>query len=338
MTLYAAIDLHSNNSVLSIIDEHDRVQFERRLPNDLAVILEALAPYADQVWAIAVESTYNWYWLVDGLIDHGFDVRLVNTAAVPQYDGLKHGNDHTDARHLAHLLRLGILPEGYIYPRQQRAVRDLLRQRFHLVRRSVSLAQSIQAAWSRRSGRGLSMNALRKITPEQIAETFGDPNEQLAVLAQLRVWVALQEQVRQVESGVLETIRPSPDLKALRSTPGIGPVLGGTILLETGPIGRFAEVGNFLSYCRMVDSKRVSNGKKKGEGNAKCGNRYLCWAFIEAANYAVRYCPQIQRWYNRKASKTLRVNAIKATGHKLARASYYLLRDGGAFDVNRAFG
>jgi transposase len=94
MTLYAAIDLHSNNGVLSVIDEQDHVVFERRLPNSLEQVLQALAPFLKTLKALAVESTYNWYWLVDGLMDAGVDVRLVNTAAVPQYAGLKHGNDH----------------------------------------------------------------------------------------------------------------------------------------------------------------------------------------------------------------------------------------------------
>jgi len=80
----------------------------------------------------------NWYWLVDGLMEHGYPMRLVHTSAVPQYDGIKHGNDHTDAHHLAHLLRLGILPEGYIYPREGRALRDLLRRRFQLVHQSTA--------------------------------------------------------------------------------------------------------------------------------------------------------------------------------------------------------
>jgi len=143
MTLYAAIDLHSNNGVLSVIDEQDQVVFERRLPNSLEQVLQALAPFLKALKALAVESTYNWYWLVDGLMDAGVDVRLVNTAAIPQYAGLKHGNDHIDARHLAHLLRLNLLPEGYIYPREQRAVRDLLRRRFLLVRQSVTLTNSL---------------------------------------------------------------------------------------------------------------------------------------------------------------------------------------------------
>ena len=98
MSLYAAIDLHSNNGVLSIIDENDRVQYEHRLPNELPRVLAALEPFRSQLTAVAVESTYNWYWLVDGLNDHGYRTCLVNTTAVPQYAGLKHGNDHRASR------------------------------------------------------------------------------------------------------------------------------------------------------------------------------------------------------------------------------------------------
>jgi hypothetical protein len=121
MRLYAAIDLHSNNSVLCVLDETDHIVFAKRLPNELATIETALRGCAGEVHGVAIESTYNWYWLVDGLQDAGFTVHLVNTTAVKQYDGLKHCGDFDDARHLAHLLRLGILPTGYIYPREERA-------------------------------------------------------------------------------------------------------------------------------------------------------------------------------------------------------------------------
>ena len=119
MSLYAGIDLHSNNSVLAVIDEPDRVLRQRRLPNELPAILKELEPFHDELVGVVVESTYNWYWLVDGLKEHGHPMHLANTAAVPQYAGLKYSGDESDARHLAHLLRLGILPEGYIYPRER---------------------------------------------------------------------------------------------------------------------------------------------------------------------------------------------------------------------------
>lgn len=339
MSLYAAIDLHSNNGVLSIIDDGDRVQYERRLPNDLEAVLAALEPFRQQLGAVAVESTYNWYWLVDGLTDHGYGTQLVNTAAVPQYEGLKHGNDHTDARHLAHLQRLGILPTGYIYPREGRALRDLLRRRFHLVRMSTTLMQSVQCAWSRRTAQPLRSNAFRRLDDAAVAQAISDPIERQAILAQLTAWRAIDEQVEQIERWVLDHQGKSRALLAVRTVPGIGAVLGSTIALETGAIERFASVGDYASYCRMVDSQRISNGKRKGSGNAKCGNRYLCWAYIEAANFALRFNPEIRRWYDRKFTKRkLRTIAIKAVAHKLARACYYLMRDGGSFEVKRAFG
>ncbi len=129
MVLYAGIDLHATNSVVVVLDEQDRIVYQKRLRNDLTEILQALAAYQAALQGVGVESPYNWDWLVDGLLAAGYRVHLANTAAIQQYAGLKYTDDHSDARGLAHLLRLGILPQGYIYPAAERAVRDLLRKR-----------------------------------------------------------------------------------------------------------------------------------------------------------------------------------------------------------------
>ena len=163
MELYAGIDLHSNNSVVSVLDENDRVVYAKRLPNDLATIIAALRSCSGNLNGVAVESTYNWYWLVDGLQDAGFALHLVNTAAVKQYDGLKYSGDFSDARHLAHLLRLGILPTGYIYPREQRAVRDLLRKRGQLVRQRSTQILSMGNLLARNLGSHASGNAIQAL-------------------------------------------------------------------------------------------------------------------------------------------------------------------------------
>jgi len=126
MTLYCGIDLHSNNSVVSVIDETDRVLAERHLSNDLELVLQFLSPYAQEVVSVVVESTFNWYWLVDGLQEAGYTARLANTIAIQQYSWLKHSDDHHDARWLAHMERLGILPVGYIYPREPRRISALV--------------------------------------------------------------------------------------------------------------------------------------------------------------------------------------------------------------------
>lgn len=337
MKLYAAIDLHSNNSVLVVLDEQDTVVAQRKLPNELDAVLGALAPWQEAVQGVAVESTYNWYWLVDGLQDAGYRVHLVNTAAVPQYDGLKHGDDRSDAWLLAHLLRLGLLPEGYIYPRQQRSTRDLLRRRQLLVHQAVQLMLSIQSAFARATGRRLSANGVRQLKVADVEQTFPDPTERFSLLVQLRAWNSLQRQITQVEHWIASSVEDKGALSLLRTTPGIGETLGLTILLETGDIGRFASPGDYASYCRMVESVRMSKGKRKGTGNAKCGNRYLCWAYIEAANFAIRFDPRIRRWYDRKRSRKHRVVALKAVAHKLARANYFVLRDRVPFEVERAF-
>ncbi|WP_017461349.1 IS110 family transposase [Dyella ginsengisoli] len=338
MSLYAAIDLHSSNSVLAVIDGQGKPLLQCRRPNDLPRLLTDLAPYREELVGMAVESTYNWYWLVDGLMDHGYTVHLVHTAAIPQYDGLKHGDDHTDALHLAQLMRLGLLPEGYIYPREQRATRDLLRRRFALVRQAVRLMLSIQSSFSRSTGKQLSGNALRQLTPTRLVELFPDLATRYGVLIQFKLWLTLQDQIAALEQWIGKDIARPDLLMRLRSVPGIGPILGMTILLESGDIDRFASVGDYASYCRMVESVRLSNGKRKGHGNRKCGNRYLCWAYVEAANHAIRFDPLIRRWYDRKRARKHRVVAIKAVAHKLARACYHMLHEGTPFDPARAFG
>jgi len=140
-----------------------------------------------------------------------------------------------------------------------------------------------------------------------------------------------------LEKRLQQRVKLRPEYCLLKTVPGIGETLATTIMLETGTITRFASVGNFSSYCRCVDSRRESNGKKKGEGNAKNGNKYLSWAFVEAANFALRYCPEAKRFYERKKRKSNGIVALKATAHKLARACYHMLREQKPFDVQRCF-
>jgi transposase len=158
MKLYGGIDLHSNNSVIALSDEEDKVVYRRRLANDLELVLAELTPFDDAIEGLVVESTYNWYWLVDGLMEAGYRVHLANTAAIVQYEGLKYTDDDSDARWLAKLLRLGLLPEGYIYPKEERAVRDLLRRRSKLVQQHTSNLQSVQNLLARNRGHSLSAN------------------------------------------------------------------------------------------------------------------------------------------------------------------------------------
>jgi len=175
MSLYCGIDLHSNNSVISIIDDDAKVVHEKRHTNDLQVILNELAPYRTRLTACVIESTYNWYWLADGLADDDYDVRLAHTPAISQYSGLKHTNDHSDARHLANLFRLGILHEGYIFPPEQRAVRELSRHRQFLVHKKTECVLKLHGLITRYTGRRLSISQIRKLEKEQLNDWMSTP-------------------------------------------------------------------------------------------------------------------------------------------------------------------
>jgi transposase len=337
MKLYGAMDLHSTNSVTVLINEHDEVVYRKRLANDLKLILEQLSPYQSSIEGLVVESTYNWYWLVDGLMEQGYKVHLANTAAIQQYEGLKYTDDDSDARWLAHIFRLGVLPEGYIYPKQERAVRDLLRKRGQLVRQKTANLLSIQNIYSRNTGASISANRIKQLTAQEVEQMLTAGDVALAVKANLSVMRCLETEIKTLERIVKERVQLRAGFRYLLTVNGIGKTLALTIMLETGAIRRFASVGNFASYCRCVGSQKLSNGKRKGKGNTKNGNKYLSWAFVEAANFAVRYQPAIRRFYQRKKAKTNGIVAIKAVAHKLARACYHVMRDQVAFDVTKAF-
>ena len=338
MKLYCGIDLHANNSVVSITDEKDDVHYEKHLPNELDVIVTALSPFQANLQGCVVESTYNWYWLVDGLIEAGFPVHLANTAAIPQYSGIKYANDDTDARHLAHLLRLGILPEGYIYPKQERGLRDQLRRRLLLVRQRTMQNLSLQGQIIRYTGRRLSSNQVKQLTDEKLIELLPDRSAALSARISLALIQTLDQAVDLLERDVQKNAGNRSDYRILNSTPGIGPVLGLTVMLETGDVERFPDAGHYASYARCVKSEKLSNGKHKGQGNRKNGNRYLAWAFMEAAHFATIWDPRIKRYYQRKLAKSHLMVAKKAVANKLARACYHMLKEHTKFDVMRAFG
>jgi transposase len=336
MPLYCGIDLHSNNQVIVVTDEEDKKLEDKRIDNDLEVTLKLLSPYKNKIKAVAVESTFNWYWLVDGLMTNGYKVKLVNTAAVKQYDGLKYSGDHQDAFHLAHLMRLGILPTGHIYPKELRAVRDLLRRRRQLVRHSSSHLISIQNQIWRSLGVRISCNDIRK--SEFVLPFEKDSYLYYSAISNLTIQQTLAKEIYQLEKQVLKAVSLQDSFQLLLTMKGIGPILGLTIMLETGDISRFESAGNYASYCRCVKSLRESNGKKKGTGNRKAGNKYLSWAFSEVAHYLIRFEPKVKRFYDKKKQKRNGIVAMRAVAHKASRAVFHMLTNNQEFDIERAFG
>src|SRR2546430_10624714 len=286
MPLYGGIDLHANNSVVVLLNDQDQVIYQKRLPNHLPTILEPLSLHHTEIQGLVFKSTYNWYWLDDGLMEASYLVHLANPAAIQQYSGLKYTDDHSDARWLAHLLRLGVLPEGYIYPKAERAVRDLLRKRAHLVRQHTANVLSVQNIMARNTGGRFSVKRIQELTKRELATLMTEETQVLAVTSSLVVLDCLQQQIKTLEKPVHKRLQHTPSYEPLLAVQGIRTNLAQTITLETGAISRFATVGNYASYCRCVDSTKISNGKRKGTGNVKNGNPYLAWAYMKAAQFA----------------------------------------------------
>jgi transposase len=335
---YGAIDLHMNNSVLGIINADGQRLYMRKIPNDLDLIKKALGPFAENLEGIVVESTYNWYWLVDGLQNAGYRMHLANPTAIQQYGGIKHTDDVTDAWWLAELLRTKQLKEGFVYPRAERAVRDLLRKRAHLVKQRTQNILSIQNLTCRNTGGRLSANQAKQLTEEAVKKFYDKEEERaLAINCSLHVIQTLKREITVIEKQVKSKLKLSQPYQVLQSVPGIGELLAMVIMLEAGDMSRFPSVGDFSSYCRCVNSIRLSNGKKKGSGNRKNGNKYLSWAFMEAAHYAIRYYPVIRKFYQRKSARSGIMVALMAVAHKLARASYHVLRDQVPYEETKCF-
>ncbi len=337
MEAYAGIDLHSSNNYTAVIDDHDKRLYGKRQPNRLDVVLSALDPFKTDLKGVVVESTYNWYWLVDGLMENGYKMHLANPSAIKQYKGLKHTDDKWDSFWLAHMLRLKILPEGYIYPKEERPLRDLMRRRLLFVKHRTAHILSLQSMITRNLGVKMAVRGINKLMEEDAESLFESPHLVLAAKNNIATIQFLTKRIKIIEGEVRPLINLREGFKYLLTIPGIGDILGFTIMLEVGELSRFPEVGDYSSYCRCVISERLSNGKKKDENNKKNGNKYLSWSYVEAANFIRMHCPKADRFYQRKKAKTNGIVATKALSNKVARASYYVMRDQVPFDEDKLF-
>ena len=338
MKIMVGIDLHSNNALCGLMDETGRRLLHKKLPCDLGAILELLAPHKDDIATIGIESTFNWYWLVDGLQDHGYHVVLANPAAMQPYSGKKHTDDVSDAYFIAELLRLDLLPLAHIPDRQVRPVRDLLRRRLLLVQQRTTLILSFKSLNERTLGQRVPLSRVKTMKAEEAQARFTAPADQLLGGEEITLMSHLTNSITKLEQHILEAAGKTKAYQRLQELPGIGKILGLTIALETGDVQRFADAGHFASYCRCVRSLRQSNSKKKGENNRKCGNKYLAWAFVEAAHFACRYDEQCRRFYDRKKQQTNPVIATKALACKLAKAAWHVMAEDAPYDGERVFG
>ena len=293
MTFYCGIDLHSKKSHVCIIDKDGKKVKEENLNNDLTLILQFLKPFGKNVH-IVVESTINWYWIVDGLQEAGYDVKLAHTLGLYMITEAKVKTDRRDAFKLAKLLRMGEIPEAYIYPKEKRPLRDLLRRRAELVQERALCYSNLRVQFIKYNLNTMSLTDLKQFLPADVnimPIPWELKNYCLMILQRVDL---LSNQIHQLDTYLKDVTLEDPKFKILLTLPGVLYVLGLTIYYEIGDINRFSNVRRFVSYCRLIPGISQSSDKVKRGKGSKQGNHYLKFAFTQAANIAVRYYPKLK--------------------------------------------
>jgi len=311
--------------------------FEQDLPANPDVFLKAIKPYRKDL-VVGCECMFAWYWLADLCDDQGIPFALGHALAMRHIHQGKSKSDKIDAGKLAAMLRGGLFPLAYAYPRAKRQTRDLLRRRSFFVRQRSQLIAHIVNTNSQFNLPPLT----KKLTyaanrSEEIANRFADPSTRLMVESDLALIADYDTQVARLELHLTRTAKVDDPVTFgfLRTVPGIGPILGLTLLYEIDDIARFPEAGNFLSYNRLVRCAHSSAGKVKGSGPRKVGNAHLKWAFSEAACLMIRAVPAVKSWMQRQEKKRGKRKALSVLEAKLGRAVYHLWRKQQAFDLQR---
>lgn len=363
---YIGQDLHQDNVVVHVCrNEFSNGSIRSKTilskkfsivgPEAIAAYFKALEPYClNQPHTAIVESTYNWYWMADGFESRGWNLRLADPSTVSRAN-IKYADDYTDAAYLAECLRTGSLRTTWVMPKDDRAIRDLARYRMTLVEDRARLKTIIVNMITNHLSIKLNSDKLIREIDKSVEAAIESPSEEVAQqvlttyfdhrLVRIKVGSLLNRirflatEIEQLDQELLSLLKPNLYSKSLQTIKGCGFVTSMIIALEIGEIERFNTHKDFVSYCRLAPTSKLSNGKSKGVGNAKNGNAYLSWAFTELANLVVRFNPEAKRYYDRLFNRSrLRVKAIRSLAAKMARAIFMMLKHGETFDLKRCFG
>jgi len=304
-------------------------------------IANLIGPYRTEM-EIVVESTFNWYWLVDGLQSLGFSVCLAHTLGLYMITGSKVKTDKRDAYALAKLLKAGVIPRAYIYPKDIRPFRDLLRRRSSLVRMRASEYAAIRLTLMRHGVLQHTRHSVKMMEDSDMDTLLDHPQAVLHGTQELERIHLYSRQIEEMEQHLETELISVPAYKLLRGVPGIDRILAMTIYYETGDICRFKSDRCFSSYCRVVPGIAQSGNISRRGKNSKQGNPYLKWAFSQAAVHAVRCYKPVSEYFSRqlarrqgRAKKMVVYNII---AHKLAVAVYHMLRKGVEYRQDLLFG
>jgi transposase len=329
------VDLHGRNLYLCVLDEDRQVVLHRRVGCDEEQLLRLLAPYRDDL-VVGVECMFKWYWLSDFCDENGIQFVLGHALEMKAVHGRKSGNDRLDAERIARLLSSGMFPVAYVYPKEMRSTRDVMRRRSYLVNQRSSLMRHVQVI-----NQQYNLPDLGKISRaeqrEGIEGRFEDPAVLASIEADVSVIDILDVVIARLERVIIKAARGHDGhaLALLKSVHGIGDIIALTLLYEIHDIDRFDSIGGFLSYCRLIKCEKTSDGKKKGSGGRRQGNHHLKWAFSEAAALFLRANPDGQKLHSRLVKKHGKAKALGILAARLARSVYRMLHRNTPFEMGR---
>lgn len=333
---YCGIDLHARMMYVCVLDHAGEILLHQNLRCSPTVFLEAIAPFRGDL-VVAVECIFTWYWLADLCAREGMPFVLGHALYMKAIHGGKAKNDKIDALKIASLLRGGMIPMAYVYPREMRSTRDLLRRRLYLVRKRGQLLAHIQNTHHQHNLPEPSRKIIYKANRDGLAERFDDPAVRRSIAIDLELVDHYDRLLRDLELDLVRTVKvhDPQTFHRLDSVPGVGKILALTLLYEIHDITRFPRVQNFASYARLVKCARESSGKRLGTGGAKIGNVHLKWALSEAAVLFLRGNPRAQGFLQKLRRKHGRAKALSILAHKLGRAVYHMLQRGTVFDMQK---
>jgi len=335
---YCGVDLHARTMYLCLTDQQGTVLLHERVDCTPAAFLEAVEPYTDDL-VVCAECIFCWYWLADLCTEHGITFILAHALYLKAIHGAKTKNDRIDSEKLVVLLRGGVIPQAYVYPPEMRATRDLLRRRLFFTRKRSELLSHVRNTFHQYNLPAPRGTLLTKKSREPIPARFDDPIVRTSVEADLELCAAYDGIIRTLEKTVDQQAasHDAHSLHILRTTPGIGKILGLTVLYEIHTIDRFPRVQNFSSYARLVKAPKESAGKRLGTGGAKIGNAHLKWAYSEVAVCFLHNNPRGKQHIKRLRRRYGKGKALSILAAKLGRATYFMLKQKRAFDMDRFF-
>jgi transposase len=303
---YSGIDLHSDNSYITTVDDSGAVVKQKRVENNNELVLDYFQSLPGSHQAV-VESTTGWYWLNDLLGENGIELILAHAKYLKAISYAKVKTDKVDSQTLATLLRQGLIPRAHKISRELRGLRDTMRVRLRLVQQRSDTLRRLNSIHAKFNG------------------SVPDPYRvQLAVLEHTRE--SLSKEILALEKSLHPVLIPNDDIQRLLNIPGIGKLSAFTIYLEIDGIERFDSDKHFVSYCRLVPAADNSN-RTVHHRSSKDGNKYLKIAFSDAAVHAIQFYPEYKRFCQKLVRRSGEATARTVVAKELAKIVFYVLKN-----------